>query len=103
MYIKFMFTLTVGLVGCAMVMKTLLETLLHEWDVVADARRGWNAMFNARPHSEVRAEDILMELEQRDHMKRRLPERSIDRRREALREVREAEHRLAVPQAPEVV
>lgn len=103
MYIKFMFTLTVGLVGVGMVLKTLLETLLHEWDIVADARLGWDAMFNTRHHAEVRAEDILMELE-RDHAKRRLPERAIDRRREALREEREAAaRRSAVVKAPEVV
>jgi hypothetical protein len=102
MYIKFMFTLTVGLIGVAMVMKTLLETLLHEWDVVRDVQAGWNSMFHARHHSELRAEDILMEVE-RDHAKRRIPERSIDRRREALRDVREVEDRLSLPHAPEVV
>ncbi len=102
MYVKFMFTLTVGLVGVGMVLKTLLETLLHEWDVVRDAQVAWNSMFNARSHAELRAEDILMELE-RDQAKRLVPERSIDRRREALRGVREVEERLSLPSAPEVV
>lgn len=97
MYVKFMFTLTVGLVGVGMVLKTLLETILHEWDAVAEARAGWHSMFRARPYADsVRAEDILMEIE-RDHVKRRQPERSIDRRREALRDLREAEDRLSSP------
>ncbi len=94
MYVKFMFSLTVGLVGVGMVLKTLLETILHDWDAVREIQNGWHALFRARPYAEsVRAEDILMEIE-RDHAKRRMPERSIDRRREALRDIREAEDRL---------
>ena len=97
MYVKFMFTLAVGLVGVGMVLKTLLETILHEWDAVREIRHAWNALFRARAYADsVRAEDILMEIE-RDHVKRRMPERSIDRRREALRDVQEAEVRLASP------
>lgn len=103
MYIKFMFTLTVGLVGVGMVLKTLLETILHEWDAVHAIRTGWHAMFHGRPYADsVRAEDILMEIE-RDHDKRRLPELSIDRRRMALRDVREVEDRLSLPRVPEAV
>lgn len=103
MYVKFMFTLAVGLVGVGMVLKTLLETILHEWDAVYAVRNGWHSLFRARPYAEsVRAEDILMEIE-RDHVKRRLPERSIDRRREALRDIREAEDRLSSPHVPEAV
>lgn len=97
MYLKFMFTLTVGLVGVGMVLKTLLDTLLHEWDAVRAVSRGWHALCHARPHAElVRAEDILMELD-RDYNKHRMPERLIDRRREALRDLREVEERLSVP------
>lgn len=107
MYIKFMFTLTVGLVGVGMVLMTLLETILHEWDAVGSIAHGWNSMFHARPYADsVRAEDILMELEHQNHndySKRRIPERSIDRRREALREVREVEDRLSTPSVPEPV
>ena len=103
MYVKFMFTLTVGLVGVGMVLKTLLETILHEWDAVGEIQAGWHSMFHARPYADsVRAEDILMELE-RDHVKRRMPERSIDRRREALRDIREVEDRLSSPAVPEAV
>jgi hypothetical protein len=100
MYIKFMFTLTVGLVGVGMVLKTLLETILHEWDAVAEMQAGWHSMFHARPYAEsVRAEDILMEIE-RDHAKRLIPAHELDRRREALRDIREAEDRLSAPAVP---
>lgn len=100
MYIKFMFTLTVGLVGVGMVLKTLLETLLHEWDAVGEIRAGWHSMFHARPYADsVRAEDILMEIE-RDHVKKRMPAHELDRRREALRDIREAEDRLSSPAVP---
>ena len=93
MYVKFMFTLAVGLVGVGMVLKTLLETILRDWDVVGEMRHIWKAMFHPHVYADsVRAEDILMEIERirhRDH----IPERMIDRRREALRGVREAEVR----------
>ncbi len=102
MYIKFMFTLTVGLVGVGMVLKTLLETILHEWDAVGEIRAGWHSMFHARPYADsVRAEDILMEIE-RDHVKKRTPAHELDRRREALRDLREAESRLSSPAVAEV-
>lgn len=103
MYVKFMFTLTVGLVGVGMVLITLLETILHDWDAVREIQMGWNSLFHARPYADsVRADDILMELEH-DYSKRRLPERSIDRRREALRDIRAVEDRLAAPHVPEAV
>lgn len=90
MYIKFMFTLAVGLVGVGMVLKTIIETILHEWDAVYEIQTGWHSLFRARPYVDsVRAEDILMGIE-RNHAKRRLPELSIDRRRQALRDVRAA-------------
>ena len=103
MYIKFMFTLTVGLVGVGMVLKTLLETILHEWDAVGEIKAGWHSMFHSRPYADsVRAEDILMEIE-RDHMKHRMPQHELDRRREALRDIREAEDRLSSPAVVEAV
>ncbi|MBI4062049.1 MAG: hypothetical protein HY403_11550 [Elusimicrobia bacterium] len=103
MYVQFMFTLAVGLAGVGMVLKTLLDTILREWDAVYEIRKRWQSLFHARPYAEsVRAEDILMEIE-RDHVKRRMPERLIDRRREALRGVREAEDRLSSPRVPESV
>jgi hypothetical protein len=103
MYVKFVFTLSVGLVGVGMVLKTLLETVLHDWDAVHALRHGWRAALKPRPYAEsVRAEDILMEIE-RDHAKRRMPSGSLDSRREALRDVREAEDRLSSPNVPEAV
>jgi hypothetical protein len=103
MYVKFMFTLAIGLVGVGMVLKTLLETILKDWDVVWAIRHAWSSMFHARPYADsVRAEDILMEIE-RDYLKRRLPALSIDRRREDLRGIREVEDRLSSPHVPEAV
>lgn len=84
LYVKFMFTLTVGLVGVGMVLKTLLETILHEWDMVREAGDAWNALFHARrPYaSSVRAEDILMEIE----AGKQGGVEDFQRRREAMRE-----------------
>lgn len=106
LYVKFLFTLTVGLIGVGLVLKTLLESLFREWDAVRDFRRWTRSLLQHRPASDpVRAEDILMELERgrREGRYQRQHGHGMDRRREALREVREAEERLAAPHSPEVV
>ena len=97
LYVKFMFTLALGLVGVGMVLTTLFETVLADWDVVRDIRSGWHSLFRAPAYADsVRAEDILLEIEN-NYSQRRIPARQIDRRREELRDVREAESRLTTP------
>ena len=101
LYVKFMFTLTVGLAGIGLVLMTVLETLLADWDPVVDLRRWWKGY--AYRHSGIAhiiAEDILQEIEgRRDGAVPRAPVRSIDRRRESLRDVAQAEERLSSPAA----
>lgn len=103
LYVKFVFTLSLGLVGLGLFMTTLLEVVLREWDAPREIRRWWRHLTHARAHaSSVRAEDILLELEhaQKEHRyERRLPAGSIDQRREDMRAIREAEERLAAPTA----
>lgn len=107
LYVKFMFTLGVGLLGVGLVLTTVLETLLREWDAARDLARWARALTHAGPRVvDVSAEDILLELEKgraEGRYQRRAPARSIDRRREALRELREAEERLSSPVSPELV
>ena len=107
MYVKFMFTLAFGLIGVGVVLTTVFETLLREWDMTRDLARWLRGLTHSRTHTaDVRAEDILLELEKNrseGRFQRRAPARSIDRRREALRDVREAEHRLSSPVSPELV
>lgn len=108
LYVKFMFTLGVGLVGVGIVLTTLLETLLREWDAARDISRFFRTLTQGRPHvADVSAEDILLELEKgraaESRYQRRAPAKSIDRRREALRDIREAEQRLSSPVSPELV
>ena len=101
LYVKFIFTLSLGLLGLGMVLTTLLETLLHDWDAPREIRRWWRQLTHSRAHAPaVRAEDILLELEhsQKEHRyERRLPAGSIGQRREEMRAIREAEERLASP------
>lgn len=102
MYTRFMFTLTIGLVGVGLVLMTLLETLLRDWDPVVDLRRWWGEIAHRHPGAaSVRAEDILSELEGRRRDRyvyaTRPPARAIDRRREELRGMREADQRVASP------
>ena len=97
LYVKFMFTLTLGLVGVGLVMKTVLETLFSDWDPAQDMRRWWKSYSHrSSALDHVRAEDILQEIEGRRHgAVPRPPALSIDRRRESLRDVDEAENRLS--------
>lgn len=103
LYVKFIFTLSIGLLGLGVVLTMLLETLLHDWDAPREIRRWWRHLTHARAHSStVRAEDILLELEHghKEHRyERRLPAGSMDQRREEMRAIREAEERLASPTA----
>lgn len=103
LYVKFMFTLGFGLVGLGMVMTTAFESLFREWDAARDVSRWLKTLSHGRPHvADVSAEDILHELERarvnEGRYQRRAPARSIDRRREALRDMREADERLAAPE-----
>jgi len=102
LYVKFMFALSIGLVGLGLVLTTMMETLFLEWDAPRELKRWWRRYTLARAHRElVRAEDILFELEKnyKDHRyERPSADQTFDRRREALREVREVDERLASPQ-----
>lgn len=99
LYVKFMFTLAIGLVGLSLVLLTVLETFLAYWDPVVDARRWWRKATHHRPGGAfIRAEDILSEIEGRQRgLNARMSERPIDQRREVLRNVQEAERRLSSP------
>ena len=104
LYAKFMFTLAVGLAGVGVVIMTLLETLLLDWDPVVDAK-GWWKQFSHRPSGSVRAEDILSELEgrRRGQFIQRAGARAIDRRREVLRDMHAADERVASPDVVEAL
>jgi hypothetical protein len=99
MYMKFMITLTFGLLGVGVVLITLMETLLREWDPVVDFNRWWHDISHRSHTGSVRAEDILSELEGRRQNRyvyaTKPPAREIDRRREVLRDMREADKRVS--------
>jgi hypothetical protein len=98
LYVKFMFTLTVGLAGVGLVLKTIFETVLYDWDPLVDARRWWRRYSHRASGIEhVSAEDILKEIEARrtGAAPRQAPAGSLDRRRESLRDMREAEARAS--------
>jgi hypothetical protein len=107
MYMRFMLTLTIGLAGVGVVLVTLFETLLRDWDPVVDFRRWWREVAHRHPGSQVRAEDILSDLEGRRKGRyvyaTRPPERAIDRRREVLRDMRAADQRVASPEYVEAL
>jgi hypothetical protein len=103
MYMRFMLTLTIGLVGVGVVLMTLLETLLHEWDPIVGMARWWRELAHSRTGAaSVSAEDILSELEGRRQNRyvyaARPPSRAIDRRREVLRDMRTTDPRASSPE-----
>ena len=101
MYVRFMLTLTIGLVGVGLVLVTLFETLLHDWDPVVAFRRWWREMAHRTAAQSIRGEDILSELEGRRSSRyeyaARPPARAIDRRREDLRDMRASDKRVSSP------
>jgi hypothetical protein len=98
LYVRFMGTLTIGLIGFGFLMTTLFETLLLEWDPAHDIRRWWRRMSASRSHaSAISAEDILLQLQtQRAGIGAAPRYSTIDRRRDALRAVSDAEQRLGL-------
>ncbi|OGR46009.1 MAG: hypothetical protein A2X37_09490 [Elusimicrobia bacterium GWA2_66_18] len=101
LYARFVFTLSIGLLGLGMVLTRTLETILHEWDAPRELNLWWRRLTQCHSHAaDVRAEDILIELTYKERRyERRSSAGSIGRRRKAMREVREAEDRLASPHA----
>ncbi|NNN04899.1 MAG: hypothetical protein HKL90_03265 [Elusimicrobia bacterium] len=93
LYVRFMLTLAVGLAGLGMVLTTIFETLLRDWDPSRDIRRWWRSFSSTRSlAAEIRAEDILQQL----RTQRAVPATgSLERRREVLRAVSDVESRLA--------
>jgi hypothetical protein len=97
LYVRFMVTLAAGLVGLAVTLKVLFETVLSDWDPVVAGRRWWRELSHSRAAVDaVRAEDILEEIEGRRHGRyESRPADAIDRRRELLRDMRAADERVA--------
>jgi len=100
LYAKFMLTLTIGLMGVGLVLVTVFETLLRDWDPVVEAKRWWR-LYHRHHTASVSAEDILSELEGRRQNRyqyaTRPPARAIDRRREDLLDMRAADKRVSSP------
>ena len=63
MYVQFLFTLSIGLIGLGVTMTTLFDTVLRDWDPSQDLRRWWRGVGHPRHAAAIRAEDILQQLE----------------------------------------
>lgn len=104
LYIRFMFCLAVGLVGLGIVLKTIIETLFHDWDLFAEIGEAWRAWMRGEDTSKhARVEDLLLDREL-DKAENDAPSlRMLDERRKQLREVAAVESRLKRPQGPIVL
>ena len=83
LYVKFMLTLAIGLAGVSLVLLTLFESVLRDWDPLLDIGRWWRELARPRP-APLRAEDILSELEGRRNKRfvyaTRPPARAVESR-----------------------
>ncbi|MBI5624745.1 MAG: hypothetical protein HY924_13280 [Elusimicrobia bacterium] len=62
LYGRFIVTLAFGLLGLGLVLRVLLEQVLNDWDVVADAQRGFRRFVRGGlRHS--RTEDALLDID----------------------------------------
>lgn len=74
LYARFVFTLSIGLLGLGMALTRTLETLLRDWDAPRELSLWWRRLTQCHSHAaDVRAEDILLGL---DHKERRYERRS---------------------------
>ncbi len=96
MYLKFVGTMALGMLGIGLLMKVLLDRLFVDWDAVEDLETYVKDAYRGRRMNHVHlTEDILMEKEKARPTE--LTTRMIDKRREALREMDAVEHRLHAP------
>ncbi len=105
MYLKFVSTMALGMLGIGLLMKVLLDRLFVDWDAVEDLETYVKDTYRGRRMHHVHlTEDILMEKEKARPTE--LSTRMIDKRREALREMDAVESRMHAPvetvPAPEV-
>ena len=96
LYIKFVSTLAFGLLGLGMVLKVLMDNLFNEWDAVEAAGRFYRDWNKGRLIRHERTEDMLLAAEH-GRTSQLTSTRLIDRRREALNQLDEVEHRLHQP------
>ncbi len=63
LYIRFVVTLALGLLGVVMVLKVMLDGVFNEWDAVADLGYFFRHGFQNRWVASERVEDVMLELE----------------------------------------
>lgn len=97
LYIRFIASLAVGLMGLGCVLKIVMDELLVEWDAFAAFVQWVTDLWSGKGlQRHQRTEDMLLEIE-----KAKTTEigglRLIDQRREQLRELASVERRLQAP------
>ena len=73
LYVKFMFMLTVGLVGVGLVLTTLIETVFSDWDPFVDFQIWWGL----HAHGRARASSVRAASAAPSTLDRRAPSTSI--------------------------
>lgn len=95
LYVRFVISLAIGLLGLGLVLKIVMDQLLTDWDAAAAIREWWRGRAAAKDIRAERTEDVLLEIEKAKTTG--VSMRLIDRRREQLNELASVEKRLQMP------
>lgn len=99
LYLRFMASLALGLLGLGLVMKISIERLFSEWDAFADLKAFIIRLYHGHGFlTTMRTEDVLLEAEKGKEQV--VSTRLVDARRQELQEIDRVENQLAQPAAP---
>lgn len=102
-YLRFVACLAIGLVGLSLVLKVVIETLFHDWDIVADLANFFRTYFSEnRTLAHARTEDLMLEKEAVARAET-ADMAYIDVRRQQLKDLANVESRLKRPVGPVVL
>ncbi|MBI5631017.1 MAG: hypothetical protein HY921_09050 [Elusimicrobia bacterium] len=94
-YLRFVITLSIGLVGLGLVLKVLLDELFSDWDLFGELGDWLRGTYQGRGLAHVeRTEDVMLEIEKSKVIP--LSTRMIEKRREQLEEIAAVERNLKV-------
>lgn len=97
MYVRFVTCLAAGLAGIGLVMKVVIETLFHDWDVVADLGALFRYYFEeGHTVRHERAEDKLL-ADERVRAEGGAEPSKLELKRQQLKELASVENRLKRP------
>ena len=103
LYIRFLFTTSLGLLGISQVLTILIDGLFSEWDAFAEFGAYLGELYAGDEKALIleRAEDVMLQIEKDKIVPKST--RLLQQRRAQLREIDEVEYQLSHPHAAPVI